>query len=64
TATVSTFRALPSSFCPIPADLFPSKRHAPPRMSFFALLAAFFIQNGLPKNLHMQNMQIFRKIGM
>ena len=26
---------------------------APPRMSFFALLAAFFIQNGLPKNLHM-----------
>jgi len=33
-------------------------------MSFFALLAAFFIQNGLPKNLHMQNMQVFRKIGM
>jgi len=33
-------------------------------MSFFALLAAFFIQNGLSKNLHIQNVQIFRKIGM
>lgn len=63
TATVSTFRAHPSSFCPIPADLFPSKRHAPPRMSFLRFWPRFLSKTAFRKICICKICSFFEKSG-